>query len=99
MVCKLCYYKDDSYSLAWTGWTDKIKENEWTANEYSNNPLYLKNQSHCPWLKGQPNGEARQNCATLYLDSQRWNDYYCDSNKNCAICNKPLSIRFTLRGM
>ena len=50
-------------------------------------------------MKGQPNGEAMQNCGNLYLDSKKWNDYYCDSTKNCAICNKPLNIRFTLRGI
>ena len=87
-----------SNSTAWTGWTDEIEENEWAANQDSN-PIYLKNQSFNPWLKGQPNGESMQNCASLYLDSKTWNDYYCSNSKeNCAICNKPLSIRFTLRG-
>ena len=33
------------------------------------------------WATGEPNGEERELCTEMYVDTGEWNDHFCDAER------------------
>ena len=93
MLVQLCAFPV-SNGYFWAGWTDEEEEGKY---QDANDGELLSQSLYKPWLLGQPNGDALENCASVSQSRKSWSDTKC-SQRQCAFCEFEYSPYIHIRG-
>ncbi len=77
----------------WAGWHDEAEEGEFMDVHFNK----LTSNKFQPWFVGEPNGETLENCVTVWVNRNAWNDDNCDY-QFCAFCEFERAPHLQLRG-